>query len=194
MNQSIKVSGLLKITSTDVKTGKILHVDEGDNLVLDTGLEDLAYLLAGNIVMPTDLVSGSVLNTTEAALPHIPLWGQFGSNGTTPSATDHSQYFNGTLDDLVTTPTNASEIVRATTYSPLPTKVTFQFFLNAGQGNGPGVEGRLYREAVLMSRVSDEPYIYRWFARRTFGDVVKNNTTLLSAEWTFTFVADRSEG
>lgn len=193
MNTSIKVNGRLKVTSTDVLTGKILYVDEEENLVLDTGLEDLCYLLSGNILIPTDLISGQLLNGTTAALDHLPLYGQFGVNGSTPSATDHSRYPNGSLDEVITTPMFASPIVRVTSYSSGSTKITFQFFLSASQGNGSGTVGRLYREAVLMSRTSDNPYTYRWFARRTFGDVIKNYTTLLSAEWTFTFVADRSE-
>jgi hypothetical protein len=192
----IGISGSLKLTIIDAFTKEIIRVDEGNNLVLNTGLQDLCYLLSGNIIVPSDLVSGAILNTTGKALPNVPFYGQFGTNGTTPSSTDPQvgyRYGNGTLDANASTPLNASEIIRATNYYSETNKVTFQFFLQPTQGNGP-TEGfdRIYREAVLMSKTLDDPLEFRWFARRTFGDTIKNNSTIISAEWTFTFVAVRT--
>jgi len=188
MDQSIKVRGYLKVTSKDALTGKVLQVEEGPNLVLNTGLESLCHLMTGDIVVPTDVPVGSTLASTEKASPYLPLYGQFGTNAMVPRATDVPPRFNGTLDDNMVSPYGASDIIRTNSfYLDQENSFTIQLLLPPSKGNGPG--SITYREAVLMCKVTDSPLRYKWFARRVFGDIEKNGTTLIEAEWTFTFVA-----
>jgi len=195
---NIGVKGNLKLTLTDL-SGKVLHVDEGPNLVLNTGIADICHLLAGDTQVPVDLVPGDYLYETNTALPHIPIYGQFGPSSTAPTSDDASVYPNGTLAANLATPTFASNIVKATAYFPLSTtnppvsnSITVQFTLSPTQGNGPGGTNMTYREAVLMCRIADSPIQYSWFARRVFGDITKSPTSILSAEWTFTFIVSRT--
>lgn len=194
--QVIKVRGHLKITSTCAITGRIISVNEGENLVLNTGLTDLCNLLAGNIIVPLGVVSGDVLNSATSPLLHVPQYGQFGFRATAPIPTEVSPLgdpdttgSNGTLDINVVTPSQASEIVRATTSYKALNSVTFQLTIPPNKGNASNGDDRIYREAVLMSLTSVTPQKYRWFARRAFSDTIKNSTTILSAEWTFSFAA-----
>lgn len=188
-NQHIGINGKLRIKSIDINTGKIISINEGNNLVLNTGLEDLCYLLSGNILLPQDAASGRYLSDTAFAVNHLPIYGQFGTNGSVPVPNDVSSFPNGTLDPSVTSPTIASNILTASAYYPATNSVTIQFSLPPSLGNGVANTGTVYREAVLMSRVSDTPIIYKWFSRRVFPDMAKNSTTMLVAEWQFTFTA-----
>lgn len=199
IESSIGVRGNLKLTLTDDKTGEVLQVDEGPNLVLNTGIEDLCHLMAGDTNVPADLVAGQRLHLTTRALPHVPIYGQFGTSGVTPASNDVSQYANGTLDLNTISPTYASDIIKASAYYPLSTtvppisnQITVQFTLSPNKGNGPGGTDITYREAVLMSKVADSPTQYRWFARRVFADIIKNSTSILTAEWCFTFIVSRA--
>lgn len=191
-NLNLSAKGHLKLTVKDALTGEILQVDEGPNLVLNTGLESLCYLMTGNITVPSDVLPGALLNSTEKAIDNLPLYGQFGVNANTPRATDSSSYFNGSLDVNVVTPYGASDILKANYFYPSQNSVTIQFLLPPNKGNGTGDDttGIIYREAVLMCKVTDSPVRYKWFARRVFGDIIKNRTTLIEAEWTITFVAE----
>lgn len=190
----IGISGKLKLTVSDATTGKILQVEEGDNLVLNTGLTSLCNLLSGNITVPSDITPGMILNETNYALPDVPLYGQFGMNtpainrGTTPGPDDKSDFTNGTLDSSATSPSAASDIVKATSYSSSKYGISFQFTLAPNQGNGLAGAGMTYKEAVLMSKISDDPLTYNWFARKTFSSITKNTTTIISGEWTFAFI------
>lgn len=190
----IGVKGYLKVTLTDL-TGKVLQVEEGPNLVLNTGLEDICRLIAGDTQVPVDLVSGQSLHETVHALPRVPLYGQFGNSAQAPASDDASIFDNGTLDKNAASPQLASDILRSTAFYPLSSttppisnQVTVQFTLSPSQGNGPGGTDTIYREAVLMSKMVDNPIQYRWFARKTFGDIIKNPTSIMTAEWTFVFV------
>lgn len=188
--QSIQVGGHLKLTVKDALTGEIIKVDEGSNLVLDTGLQSLSYLMAGDITVPSDVSEGSFLNSSEKAIPHLPIYGQFGTNATVPRGGDISPWFNGSLSNNAVSPLDASDILRANHFYPSANSVTIQFLLPPNKGNGIGApEGIIYREAVLMCKVSDSPIRYNWFARRVFSDITKTYGTLIEAEWTFTFVA-----
>ena len=196
---AIGIRGNLKLTLTDAETGKVLHVDEGPNLVLNTGIEDLCHLMAGDTTVPVDVSAGQPLHLSTRTLPYVPIYGQFGASGTTPASNDKSQYSNGTLDLNTISPTFASDIIKASAYFPLSTtvppisnQITVQFTLPPNKGNGPGGTDITYREAVLMSKVADSPVQYRWFARRVFADIIKNPTSILTAEWTFTFVVSRA--
>lgn len=233
---AIGVKGSVKLTVLDALTGKVIHVDEGPNMVLNTGIEDICHLIAGDTTVPVDLLPGQSLYHSLQALPRVPLYGQFGNSGTTPASTDASTFSNGTLDVNASSPTSASDIVKASAYFPVvvapgqtttdisappPTNstggvlpmagdsgvtvpavmisnptyinnsVTVQFALLPSQGNGPGGTDVTYREVVLMSKIVDNPIQYRWFARRVFGDIIKNPTTIIAAEWTFTFIIVR---
>ncbi len=196
---SIGISGSLKITTIDALTGETISVDSGKNLVLNSGLEDLCHLMAGDTTVPTDLIAGQTLNETVFALPHVPIYGQFGTSSIAPSSADSSNFDNGTLDINAASPTTASPIIKATAYYPLSTttppisnSITVQFTLPPGEGNGPGGTDITYREAVLMCKIVDNPIQYSWFARRVFTDKIKNPTIIMTAEWNFTFVPNLS--
>jgi hypothetical protein len=190
MEQILRVRGALKLTVKDASTGEILQVNEGDNLVLNTGLESLCHMLVGDITVPADVISNNKLNSSKKALTHVPLYGQFGVNSNAPSATDTSPFFNGTLDSNAVTPYGASDIIKAKYFYPSQNSVTIQFLLPPNKGNGEGgPDGITYREAVLMCKVSDSPIQYKWFARRVFGGIVKTSGTLIEAEWTFSLTA-----
>ena len=192
-NNSIMTCGKLKITTRDAVTGKILQCDEGDNLILNSGLSSLCNLISGNFVVSD--VASTVYSAAYAQA--VPLYIQFGSDATPVSSSDRSGFPNGTLDEVTSSPSKASDIVKGTiTYPGAPysnNPCMFQFFLGPTNGNGigdPGV-GLTYREAVLMSRgapVGGEER-YTWFARRSFPDILKTGSILLEAEWTFTFNA-----
>jgi hypothetical protein len=192
---TIGISGYLVIKSIDATSGKVLQIEEGPNLVLNSGLEDIAHLLAGDTVVPVDLVAGQTLHQTIHALPRVPLYGQFGSSSIPPASNDASPFDNGSLDNNASSPLAASDIVKATAYypflpsiPPISNKITVQFSLPPNKGNGIGGTSTVYREAVLMSKMVDNPIQYRWFARRVFGDIIKDPTTLITSEWTFTFI------
>lgn len=196
---NIGVKGNLKLTLTDALSGKVLHVDEGPNLVLNTGIEDICHLLAGDTQVPVDLASGQYLYETNHAMLHLPIYGQFGRSSKSPTSDDASIYPNGALDPNLASPIQASNIIKSTASFPLSTtlppvsnKITVQFTLTPTQGNGPGGTSITYREAVLMCKVADSPIQYSWFARRVFGDITKSPTSILTSEWTFTFVVSRS--
>jgi hypothetical protein len=232
---SIGVSGNLKLTVTDAVTGKVLRVDEGPNMILNTGIEDICHLLAGDTTVPTDLLAGQLLYQSSMAIPRIPLYGQFGVSSISPASTDASKFDNGTLDKNASSPDSsvASEIIKSIAYFPITliqsqstsgnatpgtgpvpvststatnntvpvavsnpsyinNQVTVQFTLEPNQGNGIGGTDTTYREVVLMSKIVDNPVQYRWFARRVFGDIIKNPTTIITAEWTFTFIIVRA--
>ena len=192
---TIGINGKLRLTLKDADTGKVLQVEEGDNLVLNTGIEDLCYLLSGNIIIPSDVPEGMAVSQTEGALPHVPAWAQFGVNprGTTPAATDKSDFTNGTLDDNVKTPSSASEIVKVNPYFSSNSVITLQFSLPPSIGNGPRGTGMTYREAVLLTYLSVLPPKYRFFARKTFADINKTPMTVLEAEWSFQFIPTQSQ-
>jgi hypothetical protein len=196
----IGINGRLKISTIDAVTGIVTHVDEGPNMVLNTGLEDICHLMAGDTTVPSDLLAGQTLYQTVHALPHVPLYGQFGSSGIIPASNNASLFDNGTLDQNASSPgAGVSDIVRATAFYPLSkdtppisNSITVQFTLSPNQGNGIGGTDTVYREAVLMSKIQDNPIKYSWFARRVFGDIIKNPTTIIKAEWTFIFIIDRN--
>lgn len=189
MNQVIKVKGHLKVVSKDAVTGKILQIEEGPNLVLNTGLESLCKLMAGDIIVPSDVNPNDILNKTYKANPNLPLYGQFGTNAIAPRATNTPSRFNGTLDDNLVTPREASDIIRVNSFYTDQTSLTIQLLLPPTKGNGIGEGFMIYREAVLMCKVSDAPIRYKWFARKVFGDIEKSASTLIEAEWTFSFLA-----
>lgn len=189
MNQSIQIKGHLKLVSKDALTGEVLQLEEGPNLVLNTGLESLCKLMAGDIIVPTDVTPNDILNKTYKANPNLPLYGQFGTNAIVPRATDVPSRFNGTLDDNLVTPQGASEILKVNSFYINQNSLTIQLLLPPTKGNGIGEGTMTYREAVLMCKVSDSPIRYKWFARKVFGDIEKSASTLIEAEWTFTFLA-----
>lgn len=188
--QSIQVSGHLKLTVKDAITGEVIKVDEGNNLVLDTGLQSLSYLMAGDIAVPSDIEAGDFLNQSDKAIPHLPLYGQFGTSAAVPRSSNISPWYNGSLSNNAVSPLDASDILKAKHFYSSGNSVTIQFLLPPNKGNGIGApEGIIYREAVLMCKISDSPIKYNWFARRVFSDIIKTYGTLIEAEWTFTFVA-----
>lgn len=185
----MKAKGYLTLTVKDAVTGQILQKEEGENLILNTGLESLCHLLVGDMAVPSDIDNGN-LNSSRKAMEHIPLYGQFGVNSAAPRATDTSPHFNGTLDSNTVTPYGASNILRAKYFYPAQNAVTIQFLLPPDKGNGDGgINGIAYREAVLMCKISDSPVQYKWFARKAFGDIIKTKGILIEAEWTITFIA-----
>lgn len=193
MIQTIGVEGRLKITLLDTK-GNILMVDEGPNLVVDSGLMDICHLVSGNIQVPLDLVAGSSLSSTLRALPHVPLYGQFGPNSTPPASGNNGipGVVNGTLDKDISNPLTASPLIKVSSFFPAQNSLTVQFALSPSEGNGPGGAYQVYREAVLMCKTNDSPETYSWFARRVFSDVTKDTSTIITAEWTFLFTPVRT--
>lgn len=186
MSALIKITGKLKITRKDLN-GNILSISEGENLVLNTGLESLTKLLSGQIKIPTNPTAGNLLNQYTTPIPYLPMYVQFGVSSTSPSLTDTSIYSNGTLDSNTVSPVNASDIMKVTYFSTALNKITLQATLAPNKGNGPGGSGITYREAVLMYYTSSTPPIYKWFARRVFGDTYKDASSIIEAEWEFEF-------
>jgi hypothetical protein len=195
---SVEVRGKLILTSIDAKTGEILDVDEGSNLVLKTGSASLGRLLTGYTPLPVGesvTHEGQVLKDFIGPVPDIVKYVQFGTRTTPVSYTDTPPYDNGTLDLNLTdpSPSHASPIIEITTENvKLGTDGTIQFtcILDANQGNS--VSNVTYTEAVLMGLTSINPPVYKWFARRVFPGKVKNSTIALRADWFIYFYVKES--
>ena len=111
---SIEVKGQLTITSIDAKTGKILDIDTGDNLVLRSGSASLGKLLTGLATLPVGeniVYEGQTIRDFVGPVPNIVRYVQFGTRSTPVAYDDVPPYDNGTLDQNVINPTNASPIV-----------------------------------------------------------------------------------
>lgn len=188
LSNKISIQGSLRIVSKCAKTGKILQIEEGKNLVLDTGLEDFCKAIVGDITLPSVTAGTKLGAITGNPLAHIVQYAQFGTDPTPSTSTSVSKNDNGTLDPNVVTPGSASDIIPVSYYFPYPNVIVFQLNLSPGIGNGINYpNGITYTEAVLMSLTNTTPMTYRWFARRVFGGIVKTNTSLIEAEWTLTF-------
>jgi len=181
------IKGNVKLTSTDANTGEILQVDEGENLVLNTGLVSLCHLLGGDIRVPEGSSPGSLLSASTYPILYLPQYGQFGMSAATPRADDLPRFANGTLASAVVNPIDASDIIKADVSYPSTNSVKFQFLLKPNQGNSQAGGNNTYSEVVLMALINRAPVTYQWFARRVFSQMIKRPSTILSAEWTFTF-------
>ncbi len=183
---NIYCTGNLTITRKDLN-GNILDVDNGSNLILNSGLGALTKLVSGQIAIPTNPTAGFNLNVYTTPVPYLPYYVQFGTSSIAPSPTDVSVHQNGTLDANTVSPVGASPILRCTTYNTATNSIVFQAVLPPNQGNGPSGSGITYREAVLMSYDVASPPKYSWFARRVFSDKFKDSSVIIEVEWTLTF-------
>lgn len=195
----VEVRGRLVLTSIDAKTGKILDVDEGSNLVLKTGSASLGRLLTGYTPLPLEAITheGQVLKDFVGPVPDIVKYVQFGTRTTPVTYTELPPYANGTLDlnTVDPDPVRASPIIPITTENvKLGTDGTVQFtcILEADQGNITGPNPVTYTEAVLMGLAGVQPPVYKWFARRVFPGKIKNPTIALKAEWFIYFYVKES--
>lgn len=196
MNISLK--GKLKLTTIEAATGRIISVDEGDNLVLRSGVNSLANLLTGFTRLPYPTATGGIA-TDPTLLPgqrlidingpvsDIVKYVQFGRGSSSPTYDDVSSYSNGTLDPNSVSPSGASPIVPVTAVIGLDNTVTFTCQLTKDQGNITPGGDTVYTEAVLMGRSSENPIVYKWFARRVFSGRAKNSSVILKADWSMVF-------
>lgn len=153
-NETIKtelntITGPATLTIRNVKTGKVEEVDLGNNLYVNSGYYKLLYLLS-------DDSSGSPASQMV-----------FGTNSTTPSATDNRSTISDAWEakDITSTSVDTSSL-----------SVTFTASLLSTEGNGFPIA-----EAGLLA--SDGTLL----ARRTFSVQNKSNDFVYTINWTLQF-------
>jgi len=188
---SVVLKGRLKLTTIEAKTGKILDIDEGSNLVLHSGVMAIARLFTGQTILPSDIsMPINSFNTLGEIEPmkDIAKYFQLGTNADAVYYGQVSQFDNGTLDENSVTPINASPIFPVEATIGTEGTVKFSCTLLGNQGNAVnGVADMTYTEAVLMGIESITPLRYNWLARRVFSGKIKNPDLILQADWFMNF-------
>lgn len=119
--------GFLTLVASDAATGKILQVEHGQNIVVNTGRSGLAHLLCG-----------------DATANHIVTTMRFGDGAGTPAVTDTGLFGVQIID-------------KATAYAfpdgPTGLKVSFTAVVGALEGNGGGTQ--VYQEVALLKGNGD---------------------------------------
>jgi len=165
MNVSEKVSvpnGYLVIKSYDIN-GKLVDQVEGYNIITNDGREALAHLMGND-------------STLDWYVDEI----QLSDGGHNPVDVTEMLPVNVTDTDLFHAAVFTKAITDANISFPSTRKVTFSSSMETTEGNGTGTQA--YSEAGLFYRSGTF-----MFTHKTFGYVIKNNTTRLVITWTFTF-------
>jgi hypothetical protein len=152
--------GFLTIVATDAKTGEILDIKNGENMVVITGRCGLAHLLAGS----------SVPNYVVVAM-------QFGTGTGIPTVND-----TGVFGSIIAMAGGAQSKPVVVDFPDGDTglKVRFTATVNSDEGNG-GSGTQVYQEAVLLMGNGNI------FSHKVTGVITKDNTVVLTAAWTYIF-------
>ena len=164
MNESVPVpNGYLVIKSYNT-SGRLIDQVEGYNIITNEGREALAHLM-GN-----DSADDWFVDTIKLS-----------DGGHNPIDVTEMLPVNVTDTDLFNAAIFTKSITTVSNISfPSVRKVTFSSSMETTEGNAGGTQayseaGLFYRGGTIM------------FTHKTFGYVIKNNTTRLVITWTFTF-------
>jgi len=151
--------GFLTIVATREKTGEILQIEHGENIVVKLGRSALAHLSAGDSVDQHKIVAMMFGDAT--GTPGVGDTGLFGSIITING--------NNNVPVTVSFPDSGGDDM----------KVSFTATIGANEGNGGGTQ--VYREACLVKGNGDI------FSHKVSGDITKDNTVVLTATWTYIY-------
>ena len=152
--------GFLTVVSTRKQTGEILGIYHGDNVVVKTGRQALAHLIAGDAVNNHKVVAM-----------------QFGDGAGLVSVNDTGVF--GAIIPMAGGAQSKPVVVDFPDSGGDDMKVRFTATVNADEGNGGGVQ--VYQEAVLLKGNG------AIFSHKTTGTITKDNTVVLTAAWTYIF-------